>query len=364
MNLKEKKSINNYQNLKQKLPKYKYLHQYIVLDFYHIKINEINKTKDLMSEIFDKLSIYIKDLNKYNKALLLASNARNNHYKEFIKNIKEEDENHRIWRKGLNNIVLHNERTLEYWSNILDNNFDILIKNDTETKYLVSLSLDIEDNIEYNIEENIINKNIVHPPSLTKSQKRKRKNNIIKLRNRRKLKLINDKNIYENNVFKTFDNVDNLLSNTNLIKKLYLSYKYNISNNKLNLENSMLLSTSTSFIEGTEEEYMSYISYNIEKVLIEDNPKNALNLAVLSIDTKGKQYLLKNINNLNLNTNIKRISAMMCMLTYEDIKKYSNISVRKFYIKNYRYIYLQYINSIEFVLKEKDFFRKILLSIP
>ena len=166
-------------------------------------------------------------------------------------------------------------------------------------------------------------------------------------------------------MFKTFGSVDDLLENTNLLKILYLDGKiYNISDINFNLMSGILLSNSISFIEATEEEYDNYISYNIKKELNDDNYTNFFNLVILSIDTKGKQHLLKYINNLNLNKNIIIISSIMCMLTYEDVKKYGNINVRRFYLKNYRYIYLQYINTILNVLKEEEIFRKILISIP
>ncbi len=112
LSLLEKESIKIYQKYKQKLPKYKYLHQYVVSNFSgNLNYTEKGYTekgyteKEHCSRLFDELYIYVRELTKYYKALSDAAKSRDDHYKQYIKGIKEEDENHLFFREGLNSIV-------------------------------------------------------------------------------------------------------------------------------------------------------------------------------------------------------------------------------------------------------------------
>ena len=65
------------------------------------------------------LEVYLAQLSKYSKKLSKAAFLRQKHFDIFLKNTSEDD-NHKHWRLGMNEVAADAVKTLQYWTKVRD----------------------------------------------------------------------------------------------------------------------------------------------------------------------------------------------------------------------------------------------------
>lgn len=187
--MNEYDAINRYKSYAQKyLPVTQTLEGLWVPDFE--KINNESK-----SDCISRLNTYIEQLKKYEVRLRQAANLRQEHYESFIKDKKEEEENHRKYRLGLNNIASDATDKLHYWTNIHDSMFSNYIeqfekRRTPAPKYVYSINCDYEELSKIAKQSN--QTKVVQKPKISKQEKKKRQ----KEKRKRKRKLEQEENIF------------------------------------------------------------------------------------------------------------------------------------------------------------------------
>lgn len=166
---KEDLAISKYKDFQQNnLPNVNTLKELICPDF------EIAAYKPL--GIIDALKIYISEIEKYSKVLSKAAQLREKHYNSFIKGKKDEDEGHKYWREGMNQIALDAKQKVKYWKEIHKNEFDKLIKSKELMEEKLSKAPKIKEDIQDSFNPDLVKKPKLFPkmPRMSKAEIQRR----------------------------------------------------------------------------------------------------------------------------------------------------------------------------------------------
>ena len=126
--------------------------------------------------IIDALKIYITEVQSYSKVLSRAANLRQEHYIHFIKGKKDEEEGHKYWREGMNQIALDARNKLKYWKNIHKDEFEKLLKSKELMEERMSKAPKIKTDIQDTFNPDIVKKPKVFPkmPRMSKAEIQRR----------------------------------------------------------------------------------------------------------------------------------------------------------------------------------------------
>lgn len=116
----EREAINRYKRAAARLPECSLL-EYELPDFAASSL--------AASASYDALQVYLKDAYTYTKRLCKAASLREAHYRAFVKGVREEDEGHRHWRRGLNALAQDAREKVEKWSQVSEDQFVHLLSN-------------------------------------------------------------------------------------------------------------------------------------------------------------------------------------------------------------------------------------------
>ena len=128
--------------------------------------------------ILDSLTEYLNELEKYSKTLTRASELRNQHFIDFI---KEEEDGHRHFRLSMLAAAKDTREILELWTKIRDDLFNDLInaqqviqrKKITSSIRLIADIRDVDDYSDINIKFD--SSLIAKRPSLSNAERKRRK---------------------------------------------------------------------------------------------------------------------------------------------------------------------------------------------
>lgn len=131
-------------------------------------------------DFISALRAYLDDLDPYCSVLNKAAQLRQNHYEMFIKNKKVEDQGHRAWREGMNDMATDCREKFEYWSEIHDRALDEYIDQyeieeaqKAKRKFKIDISvINPDEKVE---EKTSGRKTIVKRPPLSEAEKERRK---------------------------------------------------------------------------------------------------------------------------------------------------------------------------------------------
>ena len=179
MELDERDAIREYEEAKEYLPLVETVGGLAPADFDHSAYPQF--ANDKLAALED----YLKQLDPYYNRLKHAADLRQKHYRYFIKAIgRVEERGHRAWRKEMNKLVADCEAMLEHWKKQKELAFDkaIAINDRILSKRQNKIEVDFSvKNIEYNPKEKQ-NAKAVMRPSLSETEKIRRKKQLKKLR--------------------------------------------------------------------------------------------------------------------------------------------------------------------------------------
>ena len=115
----EERAIATYKEAANKLPKQSYLLDYALPDF--------QQTAHKLDTSFDALQEYIRAAEPYVGLLANAALLRQAHYEKFIRTKRVEEAGHRIWREGINQLVVDARKRLSHWKAVGEELFVALI---------------------------------------------------------------------------------------------------------------------------------------------------------------------------------------------------------------------------------------------
>lgn len=126
------------------------------------------------------LRAYLDDLDPYCSVLNKAAQLRQNHYEMFIKNKKVEDQGHRAWREGMNDMALDCSEKSEYWNQIHDRALDEFIdqyeiEEAQKEKRKLKIDISVQNPDEKVKEKTSSRKTIVKRPPLSEAEKERRR---------------------------------------------------------------------------------------------------------------------------------------------------------------------------------------------
>lgn len=126
------------------------------------------------------LRAYLDDLDPYCFVLNKAAQLRQNHYEMFIKNKKVEDQGHRAWREGMNDMALDCSEKSEYWNQIHDRALDEFIdqyeiEEAQKEKRKLKIDISVQNPDEKVKEKTSSRKTIVKRPPLSEAEKERRR---------------------------------------------------------------------------------------------------------------------------------------------------------------------------------------------
>lgn len=104
--------------------------------------NSKEKLADFFYPNYDEkvdLESYLRGLSRYKKKLAKYVQLRNDHYRDYIENKKEEDDGHKFFRQSLIYILSDCETKYEYWSKV---KYDSLLNNDKMNNEIAKIMSD------------------------------------------------------------------------------------------------------------------------------------------------------------------------------------------------------------------------------
>ena len=171
-------------------------------DYQHKYLPNVDTLADLILPNFDAeaypgvdyvsaLKTYLDDNAKYVRHLVRAAQLRQQHYEDFIRDRKDEDEGHKRWREGMNKIAEDAQEKLSYWQQIHDEKLDRLVKRQKERKEVYAsapentqLSFYTDLNVDKS-KHKTVRKTVV-APKLSKKEVEKRREEARKAREEKK----------------------------------------------------------------------------------------------------------------------------------------------------------------------------------
>lgn len=131
-----------------------------------------SSTKD-KGEYISDLRSYLDQLGKYVPVLTKAAQLRQQHYTLFIESKKKEDDGHKFWREGMNEIAKDAEEKLSYWTGVHTKTFSDYIEKYNRRKD-PPVNVYTTKNVDYT-EHSQKYDSVINRPKLTQDERNKRK---------------------------------------------------------------------------------------------------------------------------------------------------------------------------------------------